>query len=169
MNHYSTLGVTADATADEIRQAYLVLAKKYHPDKNSSPAATEMMAEINLAYETLRDEQRRKQYDLENGIVAEPPAYVEDDEEIGQDQVPAAGRCFKCNFVNSSGLFVCSVCGYTFKPESRQSANIEDEEEPDAEENLSEIIRCPQCNEINMYSRGSCWQCGLQFEIDEAA
>jgi hypothetical protein len=32
---------------------------------------------------------------------------------------------------------------------------------------MSEIIRCPQCNEINVYSRGSCWQYGLVFEIEE--
>lgn len=170
MSHYTTLGITANATADEVRQAYLALAKKYHPDKNKSPAATTMMAEINLAYETLCDEQRRKQYDLENGILADAPVYMEDDEEIGQEPAPV-GRCVKCNFINSSGLFVCSVCGYTFEPESRRrNAKVEDDEDkPDAEDNLSEIIRCPQCNEINMYSRGSCWQCGLRFEIDEAA
>lgn len=172
MNYYSTLGISAGATADEVRQAYLALAKKYHPDKNKSPGATTIMAEINLAYETLCDSQRRKQYDLENGIVADAPVYIEEEEEIGQEPSPV-GRCVRCNFVNSSGMFVCSVCGYTFDPGvKRKKADIEDDEsdeEQDVEDNLSEIIRCPQCNEINMYSRGSCWQCGLQFEVGEVA
>lgn len=171
MNHYTTLGVPPGATADEVRQAYLALAKKYHPDKNKSPGATTMMAEINLAYETLCDSHRRKQYDLENGIVSEVPMYIEEEEDIGQEPCPA-GRCVKCNFVNSSGMFVCSVCGYAFDPEAKgRKADIEEdhEEHHNAQDNLSEIIRCPQCNEINMYSRGSCWQCGLQFEVDEAA
>jgi rubredoxin len=67
-------------------------------------------------------------------------------------------------------MFVCSVCGYAFDPEvkRRKADEVEDDEE-EAQDNMSEIIRCPQCNEINMYSRGSCWQCGLQFEIGEIA
>lgn len=173
MDHYATLGIPHDATADEVRQAYLRLAKRYHPDKNKSPGATTLMAEINLAYETLCDDRRRQEYDLENGI-ADAPVYVEEEEEIGQETSPAFGKCVKCNFVNSSGMFVCSVCGYAFDPDAkrrkagRYDTSMEYDKE-DAGDNLSEIIRCPQCNEINMYSRGSCWQCGLIFEIDGAA
>lgn len=183
MNYYMTLGISPDANADGIRQAYLALAKRYHPDKNSSADATTMMAQINLAYETLYDSQRRKEYDLQNGIAAvqDVPAkqYDEEKEEMEQQEPSSVfGKCVRCNFVDSSGVFVCSVCGYVFDPEGRSRSKADqydddensfkerDIENETAQDNLSEIIRCPQCNEINRYSRGSCWQCGLQFETE---
>lgn len=208
MNCYNTLGISPYATADEVRQAYLALAKKYHPDKNKSPEATDRMAEINLAYETLCDGQKRRQYNIQCGIAivdAPAPKYheveEEEDEELEQEASRIFGKCVSCNFVNSSGVFVCTVCGHIFVPEGKATKKaeqhddeiafdpevirkakeyhdndddisieeIEIEEHETAQENLSEIIRCPQCNEINKYSRGSCWQCGLQFEIDEVA
>lgn len=180
-NYYFVLGVSPDATADQVRHAYMALAKKFHPDKNRSPDATIKMSEINLAYETLRDSQRRQKYDLENGITVEDKedaTVYRREEEIGQEEPSPLGKCVRCNFDNSSGLFVCSVCGYTFDPRGKNRKNADgyyddnddditskDIESPD---NMSEIIRCPQCNKINMYSRGSCWQCGLEFEMDEA-
>ena len=42
-----------DATTQEIRSAFLVLAKKHHPDVNKSPDAVKVFSEINEAYETL--------------------------------------------------------------------------------------------------------------------
>jgi len=174
MNYYHVLGISADATAEEVRQAYLALAKKYHPDKNRSPGATGRMAEINLAYETLCDNARREKYNLEHRIAVEEKVvmYEVDEEEIGHEE-PIMGRCAKCNFVNSSGIFVCSVCGNVFEPEGKKKKKIDYEnvdeitfDDVEVQENMSEIIRCPQCNEINMYSRGSCWHCGLVFETE---
>lgn len=168
MDHYATLGVPPGASADEVRQAYLRLAKKHHPDKNKSPGATATMAEINLAYETLCDRRKRQEYDIENGIAA--GVEQEEEQEIGQEGSHVFGKCVKCNFVNSSGIFVCSVCGYAFDPEvKRRKVDDVEEDEEEVQDNMSEIIRCPQCNEINTYSRGSCWHCGLQFEIGEIA
>lgn len=177
------LGIASDATAEEIKQAYVRLAKMYHPDKNSSPDATVRMAEINLAYETLRDTQRRKEYDIENNVVAENgeaaqeffERYVEeneDDENIEEEPSRIFGKCIRCNFVNNSGMFVCSVCGTVFDPRSkgkkdRKDSDFDELDDPEEEDALAEIIRCPRCNEINKFSSGSCWQCGLQFEIEE--
>ena len=61
---YSTLGVPAAATADEIRAAYRRLARQYHPDLNTGPEAEARMKEINHAYSTLSDPQRRRHYDI---------------------------------------------------------------------------------------------------------
>jgi hypothetical protein len=47
---YALLGITAQDDADTVRQAYYVLARKYHPDANSSDAATDAMQRINAAY-----------------------------------------------------------------------------------------------------------------------
>ena len=172
---YAVLGILPGATPGEIKQAYVRLAKTYHPDKNRSPGATERMAAINLAYETLRDEQRRKEYDRQNGaakaeLVEEFAGRYEEDEEIGQDETQQWGKCVRCNFVNNSGMFVCSVCGYVFDPHAgRKMSSFDELDDPEEEDTLAEIIRCPRCNEINKYSSGSCWQCGLDFEIEEAA
>ena len=64
-NYYKILGVDNNATSAEIKKAYRILSLKYHPDRNSSAEATERFQEINEAYETLGDEQLRKQYNLE--------------------------------------------------------------------------------------------------------
>ncbi len=61
---YSTLGVPAAATAEEIRAAYRRLARLYHPDLNAGPEAEARMKEINEAYATLSDPQRRRHYDI---------------------------------------------------------------------------------------------------------
>lgn len=60
-NHYVILGVSQTATETEIRKAFRNLAKKYHPDIN--PQAGEKFREINMAYEILSDETKRRQYD----------------------------------------------------------------------------------------------------------
>lgn len=61
---YQTLGVARDASADSIKKAYRKMAKEYHPDKNKGDASAEAkFKEINEAYDTLKDPQKRAAYD----------------------------------------------------------------------------------------------------------
>jgi DnaJ-class molecular chaperone len=62
---YESLQVSRHAEIEVITAAYRSLARKYHPDKNTSPVSTQRMQEINAAYEILKDPVKRKEYDRE--------------------------------------------------------------------------------------------------------
>jgi molecular chaperone DnaJ len=70
---YQVLGVTRDASPDEIKKAFRELALKYHPDRNpDNPVAEEKFKLINEAYSTLSDPDKKARYDL-GGYSSEDP------------------------------------------------------------------------------------------------
>jgi len=63
-NYYKILGISANATEEQIKLAFRELAKKYHPDVNKSPKAIAMFQQIGAAYETLIDANKRDRYNV---------------------------------------------------------------------------------------------------------
>lgn len=61
-DYYKLLGVSRDASADDIQKAYRKLARKYHPDVNPDKSAKAKFQQIQTAYETLNDPEKRQLY-----------------------------------------------------------------------------------------------------------
>jgi curved DNA-binding protein len=63
VDFYEVLGVSRDATPDQIQRSYRKLARTFHPDVNKDPAAEERFKEISEAYDVLSDPDTRRRYD----------------------------------------------------------------------------------------------------------
>ncbi len=66
-DHYETLGVTREATPEEIKKAYRKLARELHPDVNPSEEASERFKGVTHAYDVLSDPEQRQRYDMGGG------------------------------------------------------------------------------------------------------
>lgn len=69
-DHYEVLGISREASPEEIKRAYRKKARQLHPDQNPSPEAAEQFKDVSRAYDVLSDEDKRRNYDMtgnENG------------------------------------------------------------------------------------------------------
>ena len=96
-DYYDLIGVKPDATPEEIRKAYLDVAKKEHPDKhpNNREAATEKFQRISQAYKVISDPQKRQIYDLEGSKGAN---------QSGPSGMPDGMQDIFSNLFNNSGF-----------------------------------------------------------------
>lgn len=59
-NYYEILGVSRDATVEQIKKAYRKLARKYHPDVSKEADAEERMQQLNIAYDVLSNDEKKQ-------------------------------------------------------------------------------------------------------------
>lgn len=74
-NLYAILGVPPEATQEDIREAYRIAARRFHPDANANEGADYLFREITGAYETLGSPLSRAEYDLERHKYKDEPSY----------------------------------------------------------------------------------------------
>ncbi|KAL0280643.1 UNVERIFIED_CONTAM: hypothetical protein PYX00_001871 [Menopon gallinae] len=87
-NYYEVLGVSTDASDNEIKKAYKKLALQLHPDKNKTPGAAEAFKAIGNAVAVLTDPEKRKQYDF----------YGSEEEKLGSQGMSRNGDHHYHNF-----------------------------------------------------------------------
>lgn len=75
-NYYARLGVPKNASAEEIRSAYHLAARRLHPDTSDDPTTTELFLQIQQAYETLSDRSKRRTYDASLPPDIDPPTEI---------------------------------------------------------------------------------------------
>ena len=122
-DYYKILGVSKNATEEEIKKAYRKLAMKYHPDLNSSKDAEDKMKEINEAYEQVMKNKNQstssnKSTSNSNTYTSNNSYYQEDNDEedytyyrdsnISLDDIDL-------NALNINNLFMGDVCVYRYK------------------------------------------------------
>ena len=71
-NYYEILGITKDASEEQVRKAFRGLAMKWHPDRNRSADSEERFKEINEAYQVLIDPKKRQMYDQYGRVDIDP-------------------------------------------------------------------------------------------------
>lgn len=136
-DHYAALGVSENASAEEIKRAYRNLARQLHPDRNpGDPAAEERFKEVTHAYEVLSDPEKKQRYDT-----------------YGDDR--AAGPGFG-DFGGISDLFATFFGGATQGPQAQsRGADVLAEVELTLEEAAEGVER-----DVEMETLASCEECG---------
>lgn len=87
--YYAILGVPERASQLEIKKAYRRLARKYHPDRNGTAHAEDLIKKINAAYEILSDVNKREQYDKSSfGEVGQHEWQQQQQQEQQQHETP---------------------------------------------------------------------------------
>ncbi len=89
---YQTLGVSREATKEEIQASYRKLAREWHPDVNKSPEAEKRFKEISEAYDTLSDPETRRRYDAFGPDLRRVPDDVDPDTYARARAAAGAGR-----------------------------------------------------------------------------
>jgi curved DNA-binding protein len=114
-DYYEVLGVSRDASADDIQRAYRTLARRHHPDVNKDPSAEELFKEINEAYQVLKDPGTRRRYDRFGPDFRQIPEGYERAEGFGPSGARTGGAPFGAEWdFRDSGVDLDDLLGGLF-------------------------------------------------------
>lgn len=145
-NYYEILGLSEDAKADDIKQAYKKMAKLYHPDLNpDNPEATQKFQEINEANEILSNPNKKLEYDrIKNGNEG---FYFED---VDDDMIFGFQRAYNERFKNHVNLDIIYHVNLTLS--DVYIGGIKEFE-------YTKKIKCPTCNGTKLNGVKTCETC----------
>jgi len=148
-DYYQILGVSREASQEEIKKAYRKLAHKHHPDKGGDE---KKFKEINEAYQLLSNKEKRDQYDRFGRVFEGAPGWQEG---RGFDFSRGFGKDFGFDFEDISDIF-SEIFGFetTRKKDLKRGRDIEIDFEINLEDTLKKIER-----EVNLYKFVSCSRC----------
>jgi molecular chaperone DnaJ len=136
-DYYQVLGVTRDATAEEITRSFRKLAFDCHPDRNHHDGAAERFKEINEAYQVLSDAEKRARYDHWGNF--EGRGFEDFDDLVG-----SLGDIFEAFFAGTSATRV-KVRAPQQGADLRYSTTISFDEAVLGSEKAIEVVRTEQC------------------------
>ena len=109
-DYYNTLGITLEASEQDIKKAYRKLAMQYHPDRNGNdPESEERIKKINEAYQILGDEEKRRHYDLQYRQPLENHVFFE--EGVDDDFIAMLQKFYQMGF-NTKRTVGCKRRGF---------------------------------------------------------
>ena len=158
-DYYDVLGVSRDASQEEIKRAYRQLARKFHPDVSSEQDAEERFKEVNSAYEVLSDPDKRRMYNTYGTEV--PNGFGGFDFGGGRDPFDIFAEVFG-NLGGFGGFGQTSRSGPRRGGDVRSSVDITFEEAVFGIEKEVEVQRqevCPTCNGSGAEPGTSAEQC----------
>ncbi len=108
MDPYATLQVNREAGAEEIKKAYRKLSLKFHPDTSGGDdTAGDKFKEINEAYSTLKDSEKRKEYDLGGSLWGQHDGSRTNSYGRSGAHSDSSGRCNNSDCMRQHGMGQC--------------------------------------------------------------
>lgn len=122
LSAYDILGIIPNATQDDIRVAYRIMARRYHPDVSSDPDAKDLFISVTEAYELLSDVARRRKYDAVRKILQQEK---QDEEERNNQYTnnPFMSSCGVHGMFSGSAVFY-SATSMMFSVPRGQSGSV---------------------------------------------
>lgn len=155
-NYYELLGVTKDASEQDIKTAFRKLSLKYHPDRNpDDKIAEEKFKEINEAYQTLGNPEKRQEYDLGGSRSAGFPGFS------GTDHINDILRSMGFNIEFGNNPFAQNKDRSAQRMQVKQQVNISLKDAVfgcEIELDVPSYINCKDCDGIGG-TKNQCHKC----------